>query len=122
MTTPQVAAAERPPRISEALADGPTQRLYAVSAFLLVQSLKLADFVFAVASISEPDDEGDVNWRLVKWLVIDTVLLMALQWLRIPRLALGLKAVWLARLSLFLLDWVLFGRWEARRSTSLNAR
>ncbi|GAA5923031.1 hypothetical protein JCM1841_000288 [Sporobolomyces salmonicolor] len=103
----------RAPRIPPDVVDPPTQRLYAVSAFLLVQAFKLADLLFP--STEPPpllsDDLVSFNSRLAKWAAIDCLALAVVAWLRIPRLDWGWKARWLARVALVGLDWLLFGRW-----------
>ncbi|GAA5892621.1 hypothetical protein JCM5296_006177 [Sporobolomyces johnsonii] len=101
----------RAPRIPPDVVDPPTQRLYAVSAFLLVQSFKLADVLFPATQPPPLLAQLSFNARLAKWAAIDCLALAAIAWLRIPRLDWGWKARWLARAALVSLDWLLFGSW-----------
>lgn len=107
---PRAPPPPRGPWISLDFADAPTQRLYLVSAFLLLQSAKVPDLVFP-SDLPLPD-VLDINSRLVKWLLVDLAAVAVIHKLRVPRFTWGWRGTTLVAATLVLLDWLLFGRWK----------
>jgi nucleoporin POM152 len=90
---PKQAAAAPPPIaptdmvISEAIADAPTQRFYAISLFVFLQALKFYDLLQLYApGFGGPSETAFT----VKWIAIDAVYLFLIPKLRIPWLSFGL--------------------------------
>ncbi|KAG0053627.1 hypothetical protein BGZ83_000768 [Gryganskiella cystojenkinii] len=90
-------------RIPLEYCDGPTQRLYAVSAFVLLQACKIVYWF----SISQSDYAAEF-FGFILWLSLDAAFLMALNYLRIPWLELPNVRLILALLLLTILNFVLF--------------
>lgn len=96
-----------PPLIPLEIIDAPTQRLYLVAAFILIQAYKTSHFLSPGSTIAP----GELNWTLWKWILIDTLAIQVIKRLRVPRLNWGWKARYLTVLALVGLDYLLFGRW-----------
>ncbi|GAA6019450.1 hypothetical protein JCM10207_001391 [Rhodosporidiobolus poonsookiae] len=109
-----------PPRIPPDVVDPPTQRLYILSLFALLQAYKLAD---ALWPTHQPpaglQDDLSFNQPLTKWITLDLAAVAVIAWLRVPRLDWGWKARWIARALLVALNWILFGRWTFTASVFL---
>ncbi|KAI0068080.1 hypothetical protein BV25DRAFT_515842 [Artomyces pyxidatus] len=95
----------RQPLIPEQLLDVPSQRLYALSFTLLLQSIKLFDFVQYLFS----SDNSQTPHYGKKWLLVDLMFCVILAQLRIPRLNYAKSIVVMQILGLFILDGILFG-------------
>ncbi|MBW0477738.1 hypothetical protein O181_017453 [Austropuccinia psidii MF-1] len=101
--------ADRPPLISPAFCDVPTQRLYIVSFVALVQSYKVFQYFDFIWSGSSSED-----WTLwLYWTLIDTFLIAILiPSLRVPRLKFGVFQRFLI-ISIFLsVNWLFVGNWH----------
>jgi nucleoporin POM152 len=66
--------------ISPSTIEFPTQRLWACSIFVLLQSLKALDF-FALYGSRFPDQYSGITFR---WCVIDTIFMLVLHLVKIP--------------------------------------
>ncbi|GAA6063256.1 hypothetical protein JCM10212_003619 [Sporobolomyces blumeae] len=106
------------PLVPLEIVDAPTQRLYLVAAFVLVQAYKLAHLVSPPPSPS-PTALIDPNWTLYKWIAIDLIAVQVVHLLRVPRFDQGWKQRWAARVLLVALDYLLFGRWTFTASLFL---
>jgi hypothetical protein len=93
--------------ISAKIIDEPTQRLYIVVLFVLIQSLKINDRRHVV--------NNDVrNLVLWKWIIIDWSLAWIVKKLRIPRLETGWRGTMSMYAGLAGLNWFIFGDWSVR--------
>ncbi|KAI9512489.1 hypothetical protein F5148DRAFT_1162138 [Russula earlei] len=93
------------PLIPERYIDIPSQRLYALSFALLVQAIKLFDFILYLFS-----SEGSPTPHYgKKWLLVDILFCLTLSRLRIPRLNYTNTIVALQIFCFALLDGLLFG-------------
>ncbi|KAF9435402.1 hypothetical protein BGZ76_006352 [Entomortierella beljakovae] len=90
-------------RIPLEYCDGPTQRIYAVSAFVFLQSLKLY-YWFGISRF----DYAAEFFGFLLWLSLDVAFLMALNYLRIPWLELPVLRLIVALFFLTILNFVLF--------------
>lgn len=103
-TPPSISAAHQRALIPSSSLEFPTQRLYAISIFVLLQALKLYDAYGAHLSSHLEQYSG----ILLKWWFIDSVYMFALWVLQIPWLQFsGLKSICLA-LLLILIDLLIF--------------
>lgn len=104
---------ERPPLISSNFCDLPTQRLYLVSGFVVIQAYKLIRFIDLHWSGSI-DQSKNTLW--IYWSLIDCALIgIIIPSLRIPRLRFKSFFQKSLILSLFLLsNWLLIGNWHFR--------
>lgn len=91
--------------ISAEIIDEPTQRLYIVVLFVLIQSLKLNDRRHVV-------NIDSINFVLWKWIIIDWSLAWIVKKLRIPRMETGWKGTLLMYAGLVGLNWFIFGDWR----------
>ncbi|KAI0274973.1 hypothetical protein BC834DRAFT_839954 [Gloeopeniophorella convolvens] len=93
------------PLFPERFLDAPSQRLYALSFGLLLQAIKIFDFLQYLFS-----SEGSSNPHYgTKWLLVDILFCVLLSYLRIPRLNYATSIVALQVLVLAVLDGLLFG-------------
>jgi nucleoporin POM152 len=76
-----VQTSDPPPLIPEDVIDAPTQRLYAVAVFVLLQAWKFYDIARLYAADGDSISE---LWFCVKWLVLDGCFFGFLPILRIP--------------------------------------
>lgn len=83
--------------------DGPTQRIYAVSAFVFLQALK----VYYCLGIGRSDYAAEF-FGFILWLSLDVAFLMALNYLRIPWLELPVIRLIVAVFILTIVNYVLF--------------
>ncbi|KAG0242232.1 hypothetical protein B0O80DRAFT_500267 [Mortierella sp. GBAus27b] len=83
--------------------DGPTQRVYAASAFIALQSFKLYYWL----GISRSDYAAEF-FGFILWLSLDVAFLLALNYLRIPWLELPAVRLVLAVFALTIINYVLF--------------
>ncbi|KAF8923388.1 hypothetical protein EDD21DRAFT_448724 [Dissophora ornata] len=90
-------------RIPLEYCDGPTQRMYAVSAFVFLQALK----VYYWLGIARSDYAAEF-FGFVLWLSLDVAFLMALNYLRIPWLELPVIRMIVALFVLTVVNFVLF--------------
>ncbi|KAF8969294.1 hypothetical protein BGZ46_010696 [Entomortierella lignicola] len=90
-------------RIPLEYCDGPTQRIYAVSAFVFLQSLKLYYWLGIARS-----DYAAEFFGFILWLSLDAAFLMALNYLRIPWLELPVLRLIVALFLLTIINFVLF--------------
>ncbi|OAV99399.1 hypothetical protein, variant [Puccinia triticina 1-1 BBBD Race 1] len=101
--------AERPPLITPTFCDLPTQRLYVVSSFILIQAYKLIQFLDVIWS-------GSINERRrlwVYWSFIDAFLIgFLIPFLRIPRLRYNIIQRSLIISSLVFVNWLFVGNWH----------
>lgn len=97
------------PLIPLDIVDAPTQRLYLVAAFILLQAYKISHFLTPNSTVPP----GQLNTTLWRWILIDLVALQVVKRLRVPRFNWGWKARWALAFSLVGLDYLLFGRWTA---------
>ncbi|KAG0254416.1 hypothetical protein DFQ27_006850 [Actinomortierella ambigua] len=91
------------PRIPLELCDGPTQRLYAFSAFVLLQALKLWYWM----GIARADYAAEF-FGFILWLSLDVLFLVLINYLRIPWLELPFLRLVLAFFTLTIINFVLF--------------
>jgi hypothetical protein len=83
--------------------DGPTQRLYAVSAFVILQAFKVSYWL----GISRSDYAAEF-FGFILWLLLDIAFLMALNYLRIPWMELPVIRLVVAVFTLTIINYVLF--------------
>ncbi|KAH9463466.1 hypothetical protein Pst134EA_015549 [Puccinia striiformis f. sp. tritici] len=101
--------AERPPAISTTFCDLPTQRLYVVSLFVLIQAYKLIQFLDVIWSGSFY--ERRKLW--IYWSLIDILLIgFVIPSLRIPRLRYDIFQKSMILSSLVFVNWFLVGNWH----------
>ncbi|KAI0321354.1 hypothetical protein OF83DRAFT_1168509 [Amylostereum chailletii] len=93
------------PLIPERFIDVPSQRLYALSFGLLVQFIKIFDFIQYLFTF---DLSQTPHWGR-KWLAVDLLYCVGLATLRIPRLDYAKSIVIIQILGLWILDGLLFG-------------
>jgi len=91
--------------------DGPTQRMYAVSAFVFLQAVKLYYWLGIARS-----DYAAEFFGFILWLAVDVMFLMALNYLRIPWLELPVIRLIIALFILTVLNFVLFTAREVNGS------
>ncbi|KAG0224346.1 hypothetical protein BGW41_005153 [Actinomortierella wolfii] len=91
------------PRIPLELCDGPTQRLYALSTFILLQALKLWYWL----GITRGDYASEF-FGFVLWLSLDVLFLVVINYLRIPWFELPFLRLVLAFFTLTIINFVLF--------------
>jgi nucleoporin POM152 len=94
----------RAPRVPETWLDVPSQRLYVLSIGLLCQAFKLLDFITYLAT----SWEVQTNYTK-KWLLVDLLYILALVYLRIPRITFSKSVVALQILVIWLLNGIMFG-------------
>lgn len=70
------------PRIPTNIIDAPTQRFYAVTAFVVIQAMKIAD----IAKLYTGDDGDSISELMfcIKWMAIDGLFFYFLPFMRIP--------------------------------------
>ncbi|KAK5823283.1 hypothetical protein F5H01DRAFT_362975 [Linnemannia elongata] len=90
-------------RIPLEYCDGPTQRIYAVSAFVFLQAMKLYYWLGIARS-----DYAAEFFGFILWLALDVAFLMALNYLRIPWLELPVIRMLIALFTLAIINFVLF--------------
>ncbi|KAF9091295.1 hypothetical protein BGX23_005297 [Mortierella sp. AD031] len=90
-------------RIPLEYCDGPTQRIYAVSAFVFLQALKLYYWLGIARS-----DYAAEFFGFLLWLSLDVAFLVALNYLRIPWLELPVIRMIIALFLLTIINFVLF--------------
>ncbi|KAF9936413.1 hypothetical protein BGZ67_002409 [Mortierella alpina] len=90
-------------RIPLEYCDGPTQRMYAVSAFVSLQALKFYYWLGIARS-----DYAAEFFGFLLWLSLDVAFLMALNYLRIPWLELPVARLIIALFLLTVVNYVLF--------------
>lgn len=104
------------PLIPTTYADPPTQRLYLLAVLLLLQAFKISDFIFStpipLITAGALDEGQVVNWKLVKWLVLDGAGLFVVQRLRVPRMSIGGMGVLLLSVAMGVVDYAFFGGWK----------
>ncbi|THH13470.1 hypothetical protein EW146_g6752 [Bondarzewia mesenterica] len=106
MSTTKEAPPNQPqPRIPEKYLDVPTQRLYVLSFGLLVQAIKLFDYLQYLFAA----DNSNIPHYGRKWLVVDFLYCVGLGQLRIPRLNYATSIIVVQVLLLWILDGFLFG-------------
>lgn len=96
-------------RIPLEYCDGPTQRIYAVSAFFFLQALKLYYWLGIARS-----DYAAEFFGFILWLALDVAFLMALNYLRIPWLELPVIRMIIALFVLVVVNFVLFTASEVK--------
>ncbi|KAA1138326.1 hypothetical protein PGTUg99_030566 [Puccinia graminis f. sp. tritici] len=100
---------ERQPLIPPTFCDLPTQRLYVVSSFVLIQAYKLIQFLDVIWS-------GSINERRklwIYWSLIDALLIgFLIPSLRIPRLRYNIIQRCMILGSLVFLNWFFVGNWH----------
>jgi hypothetical protein len=101
--------------ISAKIIDEPTQRLYIVVLFVLIQSLKINDRRHVV-------NNEVINLVLWKWIIIDWSLAWIVKKLRIPRLETGWRGTMLMYTGLAGLNWFIFGDWGVRLRSLMHRR
>lgn len=119
-TTTQYQARPPPsgPRIPLDIIDGPQQRLYLVSLFLLLSGIKLHSFLVPqspppIWTLLAPKSLNTTSdYELARWVLLDVGFVGLVGWLRVPRLAWGPVAGVVIGAGLVGLDFGLFGRWE----------
>jgi nucleoporin POM152 len=100
---------EHSPIIPATFCDLPTQRLYVVSSFVLIQAYKLIQFIDVIWSGSS--NERRKLW--IYWSFIDTLLIgFLIPFLRIPRLKYNVFQRSLLLGSLVFVNWFLVGNWH----------
>lgn len=103
--------AEGSPVISPTFCDLPTQRLYVVSSFVLIQAYKLIQFIDVIWS-------GTINDRRrlwIYWSLIDTLLIgFLIPFLRIPRLKYNVIQRSLLLGTLVFINWFFVGNWHLK--------
>lgn len=100
-----------PPRISENIFDGPSQRLITFSVLVAIQSLKLTKVSNLLFSDS-PTRIFDLEIAFYRWAFIDILFLTIIWWLRIPRLRFH-KLIWgIIYVTFLSFDWLLLGNWN----------
>lgn len=91
-------------RLPEKWLDIPSQRLYIISIALLCQAFKLLDFFTYLATSSDvPTSYAN------KWLLVDLLYVLAVAYLRIPRITFTRSVVIIQVAALWFLDGLLFG-------------
>ncbi|KLO20595.1 hypothetical protein SCHPADRAFT_863370 [Schizopora paradoxa] len=111
--------ASQQPFIPEQYVDAPSQRLYILSIGLLIQAIKVFDWL---QSLIFSNSSTNLTF---KWLLVDAVYLLTLKRLRIPRLNYAASVVCVQILLLWLFDGVLFGSVQigvSRYSLTYTAR
>ncbi|KAI0237991.1 hypothetical protein L0F63_007033, partial [Massospora cicadina] len=101
---PETACGEPGSLLSPAFMDYETQRFFILAAFVLVQGFKLADIYVSQTSTSPGGFSLDPVFRLVKWMAGDSVFLMAVRHLRVPKLTYPVSRLLLALLLLSVID------------------
>lgn len=96
-------------RIPLEYCDGPTQRIYAVSAFVFLQAMKLYYWLGIARS-----DYAAEFFGFILWLALDVAFLMALNYLRIPWLELPVIRMLIALFTLAIINFVLFTASEVK--------
>lgn len=90
------------PRIATNVVDAPTQRFYAVTIFLMLQAVKIADIAKLYTG-----DEGDSISELmfcVKWVAIDGLFFWFLPFMRIPWLTFSPSTTFLQIFCFFIIN------------------
>ncbi|KAM0756071.1 hypothetical protein T439DRAFT_296083 [Meredithblackwellia eburnea MCA 4105] len=126
-TTPSTKMAQERPNVNVIpldIVDPPTQRLYLVSAFILAQAAKLPDAFFPASTgssslITTGVDEDQFNYFLVKWILLDCAIVFIAKQLRVPRFDWSLRRWSILLAALFVVDWLIFGRWKFSASIFL---
>lgn len=95
--------------------DGPNRRLYIICVLVLLQGLKVADFL-ALRVASDPT----LGWFLLKWFFLDTCFLYALPYLNIPWLRFRRSSQLLQIMFVLILNWGLSFGWEFIRNSGLT--
>lgn len=96
-------------RIPLEYCDGPTQRIYAVSAFVFLQALKLYYWLGIARS-----DYAAEFFGFILWLALEVAFLMALNYLRIPWMELPVIRMLIALFVLAIINFVLFTASEVK--------
>jgi len=97
--------------------DGPTQRLYAVSAYVALQALKLSYWLELFHSVYAAEENG-----FILWLLIDIAFIMALYYLRIPWMELPPVRLAIAVVAAAIMNYVLFIVCEALQAKKKKKR
>src|SRR5271156_1109420 len=95
--------------------DGPALRLYVMSLFVFLQSLKAYDF-FSIRAATNPH----LTWFLLKWFVLDTCFIYVLPYLNIPWLKFRRSSQLLQFAFVLVLNWGLSFGWEMVRDSGLS--
>jgi len=95
--------------------DGPALRLYIMSLFVILQSLKANDFV-SIRAATNPN----LAWFLLKWFVLDTGFIYLLPYLNIPWLKFRRSSQLLQFAFVLLLNWGLSFGWEMVGDSGLS--
>jgi hypothetical protein len=95
--------------------DGPALRLYVMSVFVFLQSLKAYDFV-SIRAATNPN----LTWFLLKWFVLDTGFIYLLPYLNIPWLKFRRSSQLLQFAFVLLLNWGLSFGWEMVGDSGLS--
>jgi len=95
--------------------DGPALRLYVMSLFVFLQSLKAYDFV-SIRAATNPN----LTWFLLKWFVLDTCFIYVLPYLNIPWLKFRRPSQLLQFAFVLLLNWGLSFGWEMVGDSGLS--
>lgn len=93
---------EGEPRIATNIIDAPTQRFYAVTIFLAIQAIKIADIAKLYTG-----DEGDSISELMfcfKWVAIDGLFFWFLPFMRIPWLTFSPSTTFLQIFAFFMIN------------------
>jgi len=95
--------------------DGPALRLYVMSLFVFLQSLKAYDF-FSIRAATNPH----LTWFLLKWFVLDNCFIYVLPYLNIPWLKFRRSSQLLQFAFVLVLNWGLSFGWEMVRDSGLS--
>ena len=95
--------------------DGASLRLYIISVFALLQSLKFYDFL-TIRAAANPK----LAWFLLKWFFFDTCFIYVLPYLNIPWLKFRRSAQLLQIAFVLMLNWGLSFGWDVIRDSGLS--